>query len=458
MMPSAARALRRVVLAIVATLPAGPPAAAPADPPPAAGLRDWVRGELPALVELYVGLHAHPELSKSERETAARLAEEWRRAGFTVTSDVGGHGVVAVLENGSGPTLMLRTDLDALPVVERTGLAYASQVAVRGGQGTEVGVMHACGHDVHMTCLTGAARWLAGNRDAWKGTLMLVGQPAEEIVAGAQAMLEDGLFTRFPRPDMAIALHCDAALPAGFVGCRPGFALANTDTVDVTLHGRGGHGAHPHTTVDPIVEAAQFVLALQTIVSREVPPTEPAVVTVGAIHAGTKHNIISDRCDLQLTVRSYSDDVRARLLEAIGRKARGVALACGAPEPTIGITAGVPAVCNDPDLNGRVERALGRALGADRVRLAELSMGGEDFSRYQKAGVPGVMFRLGTVSERRLAAMKDRGQDPPSLHSPLFYPDPEPTLETGVVSLAAVALDLLPVSAPGSATPAPPAP
>jgi hippurate hydrolase len=399
------------------------------------------------VLELYVQLHARPELSKAERETAARLAEEWRKAGFTVTTGVGGHGVVGVLANGAGPTLMLRTDLDGLPVVERTGLPYASRVTARDAQGNEVGVMHACGHDMHMACLTGAARCLAAHRDRWSGTLLLVGQPAEEVVSGAQAMLADGLFTRFPRPDLAVALHCDAALAAGRVACRPGFALANTDTVDVTLHGKGGHGAYPHMTIDPIVEAAQFILALQTIVSREVSPVEPAVVTVGAIRGGTKHNIIGDRCDLQLTVRSYDDAVRGRLLEAIGRKARGIAAACGAPEPTVTVTEGTPAVFNDPALNGRLVAALERGLGATNVGEAERSLGGEDFSRYQKAGVPAVMFRLGTVAQGRLDVMRGRGQDPPSLHSADFHPDPEPTLETGVVSLVAAAIELLPRSA-----------
>lgn len=412
--------------------------------PAAEPLRGWAAAELPKLLELYVQLHARPELSKAERETAARLAEEWRAAGFAVTTGVGGHGVVGVLANGPGPTLMLRTDMDALPVVERTGLAYASRVTTHDAQGNEVGVMHACGHDVHMACLTGAARCLAAHRDRWSGTLLLVGQPAEEVVTGAQAMLDDGLFTRFPRPDMAVALHCDAALAAGSVACRAGFALANTDTVNVTLHGKGGHGAYPHTTIDPIVEAAQFILAVQTIVSREVPPVEPAVITVGAIRGGTKHNIIGDRCDLQLTVRSYDDAVRRLLLESIGRKARGIAAACGAPEPTVTVTEGTPAVFNDPALNDRVTAALARALGSERVGEAERSLGGEDFSRYQKAGVPAVMFRLGTVSPARLEAMRQRGQEPPSLHSALFHPDPEPALETGVVSLVAAALELLP--------------
>lgn len=408
-----------------------------------AAVAAWAAAELPALVDLYRHFHAHPELSLHERETAARVATEWEAAGFTVTRNVGGHGVVGLLENGAGPTLMLRTDLDALPVVERTGLAYASQVRVKDRSGNEVGVMHACGHDVHMTCLVGAARYLGARRDGWRGRVMLVGQPAEERVIGAQAMLDDGLFTRFPRPDFAIALHCDANLAAGAVGCRAGHALANSDSVDVTLHGKGGHGAYPHTTIDPVVQAAQFILALQTIVSREVPPTEPAVITVGSIQAGTKHNIIGDRCDLQLTVRSYTDEVRGRLLAAIERKARGIALSMNAPEPTVTVTEGTPALYNDDALNARLEGVFRRVLGDSRVTLGERSMGGEDFSRYGRAGVPIVMFRLGTIAQRHLDRLRELGQEPPSLHSPLYHPDAEPTLETGVVTLCGAALHLL---------------
>jgi hippurate hydrolase len=420
--------------------------------PPAAAtdgsIRAFAKAEVPALLELYCHLHAHPELSLQEKETAARMAEEFAKAGFEVTTGIGGHGVVGIMRNGAGKTVMLRADLDALPVVEKTLLPYASQVRVKDAEDNDVGTMHACGHDVHMTSLVGAARYLAAHKDQWRGTLMLVGQPAEERVMGAKAMLDDGIFTRFPKPDFALALHCDAALAAGLVGCRAGYALANTDTVEVTLHGRGGHGAYPHTTIDPIVEAAQFVLALQTIVAREVKPTEPAVVTVGSIRAGPTFNIIGDRCDLQMTVRSYSDEVRAQLLAAIERKAKGIALAAGAAEPTIRVIPGTPALYNDDALNARVESVFRRIFGAERVTLGEQSMGGEDFSRFGKAGVPIVMFRLGTVAPGRLERMVERGQDPPSLHSAVFYPDPEPTLETGVVALASAAVDLLAVEPP----------
>jgi hippurate hydrolase len=303
--------------------------------------------------------------------------------------------------------------------------------------------MHACGHDVHMTVLIGAVRYLAGHRDRWRGTLVAIGQPAEERVRGARAMLEDGLFERFPRPTYGLALHVDSALAAGKVGVRSGYTLANSDSIDITVKGVGGHGAYPHTTVDPIVQAADLVLALQTIVSREVKPTEPAVITVGSIHGGTKHNIIGDSCQLQLTVRSYSDDVRTQLLAAIERKAKAVAASYRAPEPTITVAEGTPAVFNDRDLATRVGAAFRRVLGDERVTEAEQSMGGEDFSLFGRAGVPIVMYRLGAVEEPRLARYESLGRPPPSLHSATFFPDAEPTLGTGVLTLVTAAVELL---------------
>jgi amidohydrolase len=406
-------------------------------------VRAWTQAELPALVATYREFHAHPELSQQEAATAATIAALWREAGCEVTEGVGGHGVVALLRNGAGPTVMLRTDLDGLPVTEQTGLPYASQVRVKDAGGAEVGVMHACGHDIHMTTLVGVARFLARHKELWRGTVMLVGQPAEETLIGAQAMLDDGLFTRFPRPDFALAEHCDASLAAGHVGVRAGFTLANSDTVDITVRGRGGHGAYPHTTIDPIVQAAELVLALQTLVSREVPPTEPAVITVGAIHGGTKHNIIGDSCHLQLTVRSYSDKVRDLLLEGIERKAKAIAAGAKAPEPTITVGKGTPALENDARLTARLDSVFRRMCGNARVVPAEPSMGAEDFSRFGRAGVPIVMFRLGTVVASRLDHYRTNDQPPPSLHSPLFYPDAEPTLETGVVAMTSGALELL---------------
>src|SRR5688572_2184728 len=345
---------------------------------------DWANKHKGQLVELYRHFHANPELSFEEYQTGERVAKELRAAGIEVTDKVSKTGVVGLLKNGPGPTVMIRCDLDALPVTEQTGLAYASQVKVKGDAG-ETGVMHACGHDIHITNLIATARWFAAHKDQWQGTLFFLGQPAEERVGGAQVMLAEGLFTKFPKPDYAIALHCDSALATGKVGVRGGYALANVDSCDITLVGRGGHGAYPHTTIDPIVMAAQLVLSLQTIVSREVKPTEPAVVTVGSIHGGTKHNIIGNECHLQLTIRSYSDEVRTHLKEAIVRKAKAVAAGAGAAEPKVTFTEGTPAMFNDHQLATRLRAVFERELGKDNVDDPEPSMGGEDFSLYGKA-------------------------------------------------------------------------
>jgi hippurate hydrolase len=424
-----------IALALFAMLAA--PTARAAEP------EQWAKDHVEQLVQLYRHFHSHPELSFHEEQTAARLAEELQKAGYTVTTGVGGHGVVAIMTGGDGPTLMLRTDLDALPVSEQTGLVYASQVKVENDAGVEVGVMHACGHDIHITNLIGVARYLAENKDRWQGTLMLIGQPAEERGAGAKAMLQDGLFKRFPKPDYAVALHVDSGLEAGKVGYRAGYAMANVDSVDITVRGKGGHGAQPHTTVDPIVQAAQLVLALQTIVSREVKPTEPAVVTVGSIHGGTKHNIIGDTCHLQITVRSYSPEVRKQLLEAIQRKAKGIAIAAGAEEPIVEISEGTPSLKNDDDLASRLAPVFVRLLGEENVVVSDQTMGGEDFSRYGLAGVPILMYRLGAVDAKRLDRYRQLGQKPPSLHSPIFYPDADQVLQTGVTTLSAAALEIL---------------
>jgi len=403
----------------------------------------WIDKNIEPILELYRHLHANPELSYQEKETAARLAKELRAAGLEVTENVGGYGVVGVLKNGPGKTVMVRTDLDALPVTEATGLAYASKVKVELPSGGETGVMHACGHDVHMANLVAVARYFAEHKDDWKGTLIFLGQPAEEVGGGARKMLEDGLFTRFPKPDYVLALHCDAALATGKVGCRGGWAMANVDSVDITVKGKGGHGAYPHATVDPIVQAAQLVLALQTIVSREIKPVEPAVVTVGSIHGGNKHNVISDECRLQLTVRSYTDEVRSQIRKAIERKAKGIALSMGAPEPEIQYSEGTPALFNDERLADRMTSLFEKRFGKENVTAPEPSMGGEDFSRYGRAGVPILMFRLGTVNERRLNRYKELGVEPPSLHSPQFYPDAEEALRTGIAAMTAAVSDLL---------------
>jgi amidohydrolase len=406
---------------------------------------DWTKQNLDSLVTLYRDFHQHPELSLEETQTAAKLAAAWKAAGLEVTTGVGGHGVVGVAKNGPGPTLMIRTDLDALPVVEQTGLVYASKAKAKDKDGNEVGVMHACGHDIHITSIIGVARYLMANKKLWSGTLILIGQPAEERGLGAKAMLKDGLFEKFSKPDYAVALHCDPDLATGKVGYRAGYTLANVDSIDVTLKGRGGHGAYPHTTIDPIVMAAHFILDLQSLVSRENKPIEPAVVTVGSIHGGTKHNVISDSCHLQLTVRSYAPEVRNRLIDGIKRKASAAAASAGAPEPEVIVSeeSTTPSVYNDDKLTARLKSAFEQTLGAQNVVSSEPEMGGEDFSRYGLAGVPICMFRLGTIEPKRLTGLTRGGMQPPSLHSPLYYPDPAETLATGVTTMSAVALDLL---------------
>ena len=403
----------------------------------------WTKGNMNDLLILYKEFHSRPELSFQEQITAARLANAWMNCGFEVTDGIGGYGVVGILENGVGPIVMLRADMDALPVIEQTGLPFASQVQVENDDGRKTGIMHACGHDVHMTNLIGTACYLATNRSLWQGTLMLVGQPAEEKGAGSRAMLEDGLFKRFPKPDFAIALHVSPTLATGKIGLRPGFSMANVDTIDITLYGKGGHGAYPHTANDPIIQAAQLVMELQTIVSREINPVQPAVITVGSLHAGTKSNIIGDSAELKLTVRSFSDQVREHLLKAIERKAQAVAISNDAPEPLIQISKGTPALYNDPELTGRVTSLLQEQLGAENIELSAMSMGGEDFSRYGQAGVPSLMYWLGVVSQQRLDDYAAKGELPPSLHSAKFYPDIEASLITGINTMASTVLELM---------------
>lgn len=433
----------RLFLLTLLVLSICPIGSASAAEPDRSEVESWIEEALPRLLENYQWLHTHPEVSFQEAETAKFVAQQWEDVGFEVTRNVGGHGVVAVLENGDGPTLMLRTDLDALPVTEQTGLPFASKQTVKTDAGTNSGVMHACGHDVHMCSAIGAARYLAAHRDQWQGTLVVIGQPAEERGSGAKAMLEDGLFTRFPRPDYAVALHVESSTPSGKVALRPGYSLANVDSVDIHVVGRGGHGAEPSTAIDPIVQAAELVMSLQTIVSREIKPIEPAVITVGSIHGGTKHNIIGDSCDLQLTVRSYSAEVRKKLLSSIKRRAKAIAAAYDAPEPTVSVSEGTPALENDKELTERLTKVFKRAIGEDNVQQMEQVMGGEDFSQYGLAGVPICMYRLGAVSQKRLDRYRELGQTPPSLHSPHFYPDAEEAIATGVTTLVAAALDLL---------------
>lgn len=413
-------------------------------------LQQKIAADYPSLEKLYHHLHANPELSLLEERTAATIARELRSAGFEVTERFGGHGIVGVLQNGAGPTLLIRTDLDGLPVAEETGLPYASKTRTKNLAGAEVAAMHACGHDIHMTCFVGTARRLAELRAHWSGTLVMIGQPAEEIGTGARAMLTAGLFTKFPKPDFVVALHDHATLPAGTVGTIEGFAMANVDSVDITVRGIGGHGAWPHTTKDPVVLAARIVLALQTIVSREIRPGEPAVVTVGSIHGGTKHNIIGDEVKLQLTLRSYTDATRQHTIDAIRRICRGEAIAAGLPDDrhpvvTIAEQEFTPATYNDPALTRRLRETFVATLGAENVRPAEAVMGGEDFSRYGRTTdkIPICLFWLGTVDPAKAAEHQRTGAPLPSLHSSKFAPVPEPTINTGVLAMTAAALDLL---------------
>jgi len=405
--------------------------------------------EYAALEQLYKHLHGNPELSFHEEKTATRMADELRQAGYAVTTGVGKHGVVGVLKNGAGPIVLVRTDLDALPVTENTGVAYASKVRVHDDQNNEVGVMHACGHDVHMTAFIGTARLLSQLKNQWRGTLVFLGQPAEERGGGARAMLNDGLFTKFPKPDYCVAWHVASELPAGTVGYCEGYALANVNSVDITIRGVGGHGAYPHTTKDPVVIAAQTIMALQTIVSREMKPIDPAVVTVGSIHGGTKHNIISDEVQLQLTVRSYSDQARAQTLKSIERICRGVAMAAGVPENRMPIVKVAdeftPSTYNDPALVKKMAASMQAILGADKVIAKEPVMGGEDFGEYGRTAekIPIAILWLGAIAPERVQESLRTGQSLPSLHSSQFAPLPEPTIKTGVTAMTAAVLDLL---------------
>ncbi len=397
----------------------------------------------------YKHLHANPELSFQEKNTASLLADTWRQAGFEVTENVGGFGVVGLLRNGDGPTVMLRMDTDGLPVEEQTGLSYASTAQAIEQTGQEVSVMHACGHDVHMTVGTETALALATRRTEWTGMLMVIAQPAEERGAGARAMLSEGLFERFAKPDYNLSLHTLANLPAGQIGYVPGWMMANVDSVDITLKGVGGHGAYPHNAKDPIVLAAAIIMDLQTLVSREIHPVEPGVVTVGSIHAGTKHNIIPDQAKLQLTVRSYSDATRNTLLQGIERIAAKNAEALGfGPELSPVVTIKdeyTPALWNDPELVERGVAAMRAAIGDDNVIEVSKEMGGEDFARYGRTedNIPSFMIRVGVVPQTKWRAYKAGEASLPSLHSPFFAPDPEKSIGTGVAAMTAMAMDLL---------------
>ncbi|MFP5329735.1 MAG: amidohydrolase [Alphaproteobacteria bacterium] len=417
---------------------------------PAATIADGVKADMPQLMALYRDLHANPELSMQEVRTPAKLAAEMKKLGFTVTEKVGKTGVVAVMKNGPGPVLMIRADMDGLPVVEQTGLPFASKVRAVARSGVETGVMHACGHDTHMTAFIGTARRLAAMKDQWSGTLVMILQPGEETGEGAVAMLADGLYTRFPKPQAVIAFHDAAALPAGVIGITPGYALANVDSVDILVKGVGGHGAYPHTTKDPIVLASRIVTTLQTLVSRENDPADPAVITVGSFQAGAKHNIISDEARLQITVRSYEPEVRQRLLEGIKRVARGEAIAAGMPEdrmPVVTIREAeyTPATYNTEKLSMRTLELFQQHFGPERAIKTPAVMGGEDFSRFWLAdkSIESLIFWVGGTPIDKWNAAGGDPQKLPSLHSPFWAPDAEAVVSTATEAMTLAALDVL---------------
>jgi len=414
--------------------------------------------ELPSLVSTYKALHAAPELSHHEDKTAALLAGQLRGFGYEVTEHVGkypkpewqGHGIVAVMKNGAGPTVLVRADMDALPVEEQTGLPYASHVHTKNDAGVDVGVMHACGHDIHVTTLIGTAKLLAAMKDQWHGTLVLIGQPSEETIDGARAMLADGLYSRIPRPDYALALHDSSELEVGKISYTPGYTLASSTAVEVIIRGRGAHGSRPEVSKDPIVLAAEFIMAIQTIISRENSPFDPAVVTVGSIHGGTKGNIIPDDVHLQLTVRTYKEEVRQLILASLDRIAKGVALAGGVPEDRAPIvkaseTEVTPAMYNDPALTAREAAALKKGLGPENVVEDKPVMGSEDFGLFGLEGhqIPTLMLRVGAIDADRIASSQKTGVPLPSLHSALFWPVPEPTIRTGVKAMTLAVMELM---------------
>ncbi len=423
----------------------------------AQNLDSLVAPQLPGLVNIYKDIHSHPELSHHEARTAGILAAELRKAGYTVTERVGkypdgssAYGVVAILENGAGPRVLIRTDMDALPIVEQTQVPYASRVTAKNAAGQEVGVMHACGHDVHVTTMIGTARALAAMRSQWHGTLMLIGQPSEETIDGSKAMLADHLYERFGKPDFAVALHDTNQLAAGTVALVSGAAQAGSTSIDVTLRGIGGHGAHPQTAKDPVVMAGEFIVQLQTIVSRAEDPSDPAVVTVGTIHGGTKRNIIPDEVKLEITARAFSDRARQIIVDGVRRIAAGVALSAGVPEnlaPIVSVleNESAPVMYNDPALTARAKAALVGSLGAQNVLTSTPVMESEDFGNFGLEGhqIPALMFGLGAMDAGKLASARAAGKSLPGPHNALFQPVPEPTLRAGVTAMSSVAIALL---------------
>ncbi|MDR3751967.1 MAG: amidohydrolase [Terracidiphilus sp.] len=445
--------MRLCVFPVAALLAAALPLAAQSTAT-TADLASTVARQLPSLTETYKHLHRNPELSRQEEKTSAYVAAELRKLGYTVTEHVGkyddgaqAYGVVAELENGPGPRLLIRTDMDALPVEEKTGVDYASTVKTTNAQGQQVGVMHACGHDLHMTVLLGTAREMAERKSQWHGTLMLVGQPSEEIILGARAMMADRLYERFGRPDMVLAEHDTNDVPAGSIALKDGPLMAGANTITVVIRGIGGHGSAPQAGKDPIVLAAEFVLVAQTIVSRQIDPQQPAVLTVGTIHGGTKNNIIPDEVTLGMTLRTYSAAVRDQILADISRTAKGLAEAYGVPAnlmPTVTLGESTPATINDPALNGRLRASASAALGKDHVLEASAVMGSEDVGRFSLDGkIPAVLYWLGASDPGKLAESRTTGVPLPSMHSALFAPVYTPAITAGVTAMSAMALDLL---------------
>ena len=426
--------------------------------PQPANVQKAAESELPSLLAIYKDLHSHPELSCHEEKTASLVAKELRAAGCEVTENFGKYdkpglkcyGVVGLMKNGDGPLVLVRTDMDALPVQEETGVPYASKVTRQNEEGKEVSVMHACGHDVHVSAFIGAARVLQRLKDQWSGTIMFIGQPAEELGTGARAMLNAGLYNRFGKPNFALGFHDNAQMPIGHIGVTEGYTYANVDSVDVTVRGVSGHGAYPHKTKDPVVLAAEMINAWQTIASRENNPLDPIVVTVGSIHGGTKHNIIPDEVKMQLTVRTYKADVREHVLSAIDRIAKGIAAAGGVPAdraPIVNVLKDMftPATYNNPDLTRRLVGVWKNTIGPDNVEMVDPTMGGEDFSEYTLSdhSIPAVDFHVGAVDPEKIAESKKTGTPLPSLHSSKFAPIPEPTIRLAIVGVSSAVLDLL---------------
>ena len=437
--------MKRLLLAAVAAGLAVPAASAGAEP-----IAGTIAGDMPGLMAIYRDLHAHPELSFQELRSAAIMAKAAREAGFEVTEKVGKTGIVAVMKNGPGPVVLIRADMDALPVTEQTGLPFASKQRGVSTAGVESGIMHACGHDTHMTAWIETARLLAARKADWSGTLVMIGQPAEEVGLGAVAMLKDGLYTRFPKPDYTLAFHDTPELPSGVVGAAKGWALANVDSVDIVVKGVGGHGAYPHMTKDPIVLASAIVMKLQTLASREIDPLDPVVVTVGSFHAGAKHNVISDRAKLELTVRSYSDATRQKLLSGIRRIVEGEAIASGIPKDLMPeVTVEEPytrSTYNSPEFTQEAIGYLQQKMGKDRAIITPSVMGGEDFGEFRRADedhIKSIIFWVGGSPAEKIAAAKAGGPPLPSLHSPFWAPEADKVVASGAQALTLTAMRLL---------------